>query len=82
MQFDLVTPEKQLVSQQVDYVNLPGTEGYFGVLPGHQPLLSTLADGLVTVKTGETKTVYTVSGGFVDVDAQRVTVLAERAEQQ
>ena len=81
MQFDLVTPEKLLVSENVDYVNVPGTEGYFGVLEGHQPTLSTLNEGVVETRSGAETKSYKVVGGFVDVDGEKVTVLAETAEQ-
>lgn len=80
MQFDLVTPEKLLVSTNVDYVNVPGTEGYFGVLEGHQPILSTLNEGIVETRTGSETKQYKVQGGFVDVDGEKVTILAEHAE--
>ncbi|MFT7432457.1 MAG: F-type H+-transporting ATPase subunit epsilon [Alphaproteobacteria bacterium] len=79
MQFDLVTPEELLVSHEVTYVSVPGSEGSFGVLEGHQPTLSTLQPGAVEVEVdGETK-LYYVGFGFVDVTAEKVTVLAEEA---
>lgn len=77
MQFDLVTPEKLIVSTQADYINLPGTEGYFGVLDGHQATLATLNAGVIEVRTGSETVSYKISGGFVDVDATKVTVLAD-----
>lgn len=81
MQFDLVTPEKLLVSTTVDYVNVPGTEGYFGVLTGHQPVISTLNEGVVETRSGNETAQYKVKGGFVDVDGEKVTILAEQAEE-
>lgn len=79
MQFDLVTPEQLLVSHKASYVSVPGSEGSFGVLDGHQPTLSTIKPGTVEVEIeGETK-FYCVGFGFVDVTTETVTVLAEEA---
>jgi len=79
MKFDLVTPQKQLASLQADYVEIPGAEGDFGVLDGHQPTLSSLRPGALVVRNGEEETTYCVGFGFVDVGAHSVTVLAEEA---
>ncbi|MFZ2619548.1 MAG: ATP synthase F1 subunit epsilon [Alphaproteobacteria bacterium] len=83
MKFDLVTPEKLFASDEnVQYVACPGSEGDFGVLPGHMPFISTLRQNApvkVTLADGTEKT-FTVSGGFAEVSATGVTVLAERAE--
>src|SRR5688572_32827538 len=79
----VVTPERLLVSEQVDEVQLPGAEGYFGVLPGHTPLLATLKVGELWYRVGQQKRYLAVAGGFVEVLPDRVTVLAqvgERAE--
>lgn len=76
----IVTPERKLVDRQVDEVTLPGTEGYFGVLPGHAPLLSALDTGEIDYKeAGETHRVA-VTRGFVEVLGDRVSVLADAAE--
>ena len=80
LQFDLVSPERLLLSEEVDMVTLPGTEGEFGVLPGHAPVISTLKPGLVEVKGGSEPVMRLfVSGGFAEVNADKVTVLAEEA---
>lgn len=83
MKFELVTPSELVVSTEATYVQAPGTEGDFGVLDGHMPLISTLReDATVTVtdKAGK-KHAYTVGKGFVDVTPTSVTVLAERVTQ-
>ena len=80
LQFDLVSPERLLLSEEVDMVTLPGTEGDFGVLPGHAPVLSTLKSGVVEVKgvSAELSRLF-VRGGFAEVNGDKVTVLAEEA---
>ena len=77
---EIVTPEKAIVNEQVDEVQLPGSEGYFGVLPGHTPLLSTLHVGELWYRIGQDKHYLAVSFGFVEVLPDRVTVLAQLAE--
>src|SRR5882672_3478232 len=78
--FDLVTPERMLMSEDVDMVTLPGADGYFGVLPGHAPVISSLKPGVIDVKGGETPDLRLfVRGGFAEVDAEKVIVLAEEA---
>ena len=80
MRFDLVTPEKSLMSCEASYADAPGAEGYFGVLPGHSPFISTMNAGIVNVeKEGAEKQAFYVSSGFVDVTPEGVTVLAEEA---
>jgi F-type H+-transporting ATPase subunit epsilon len=76
-QLQVATPEKQLVDEQVREVQLPGKDGYMGILPDHAPLLSALGAGLLTY-TGEKKLV--ISGGFVEVFENHVRVLADHAE--
>jgi F-type H+-transporting ATPase subunit epsilon len=81
MKFDLVTPDKLFASMEnVQHVACPGTEGDFGVLQGHMPLISTLRPGrAVTVRDDKGKeTSYIVHGGFVEVTPTSVTILAER----
>ena len=73
---EVVTPERLLVSEQVDEVQLPGAEGYFGVLPGHTPLLATLKEGELWYRIGGQKQTLPVTGGFVEVLPERVTVLS------
>jgi len=69
-----------LVSTEVDEVVIPGSEGYFGVLPGHAPLLSTLGVGEVTYRQGREEHFLAVMGGFAEVRGDRVIILAETAE--
>ena len=76
----IVTPEKQLVSEEVDQVNVPGTEGDLGILHDHAPILTLLRSGKLSYeKEGET-VVLVVSGGYLEVTDNRVTVLAETGE--
>ena len=78
--FDLVSPERLLLSEPVDMVTLPGSEGYFGVLAGHAPVLSTLRAGVIDVKGGEDGDMRIfVRGGFAEVNPTKVVVLAEEA---
>ncbi|WP_265571124.1 ATP synthase F1 subunit epsilon [Sphingomicrobium nitratireducens] len=82
LQFELVTPEKQLRSESVHMVVVPGVEGDFGVMAGHAPFMTTLKDGSLEIyKTagGEPERVM-VSGGFAEVGDKGLTVLAEKAE--
>lgn len=76
--FDLVSPERLLLSEEAGMVTLPGTEGYFGVLPGHAPVISTLKPGVIEVKGGSKGDArFFVSAGFAEVTAEKLTVLAE-----
>ena len=77
---EIVTPDKSLVREDVDEVQLPGSEGYFGVLPGHTPLLSTLKVGELWYRIGAEKHYLAIAFGFVEVLPDRVTVLAQMAE--
>lgn len=78
--FELVSPEKLLLSREVAMVVVPGAEGYFGVLPRHAPMISTLAAGVIDVYEGKTVAdrIF-VAGGFAEVTETRCTVLAEEA---
>ena len=79
--FQLVSPERLLVEEQVTEVQIPAREGYIGVLPGHAPLLSELkAGGVLTYTAKGVQKVVAVYGGFVEVTADRVRVLADSAE--
>ncbi|WP_417688429.1 F0F1 ATP synthase subunit epsilon [Roseibium sp.] len=79
-QFELVSPERQLLSEQVLEVIIPGTEGEFGVLKNHSPFMSTIKPGILKVrKDGGALTEYFVRGGFADVAPGGLTVLAEQA---
>jgi F-type H+-transporting ATPase subunit epsilon len=77
---EIVTPERALVTAEVDEVQLPGSEGYFGVLPGHTPMLATLQVGELWYRIGQEKHYMAVAFGFVEVLPERVTVLAQIAE--
>ena len=82
LQFDLVTPTKLVRSETVHMVVVPGTEGDFGVLEGHAPVMSTMRDGAVLVyKTeGAAPETIEVRGGFAEVSSKGLTMLAEHAE--
>ena len=79
LHFSLVAPERQLFSADVDQVDAPGVEGDFGVLAGHAPFMTALKAGSVTVYEGGSKRVFTIDGGFADVTAAGLTILAEKA---
>ena len=77
---ELATPNRLVVSEEVDEVVAPGVQGYFGVLPGHVPFLTSLQSGEVTYRVGRVEQYLAVSGGFAEVQGDRVTILAEHAE--
>jgi F-type H+-transporting ATPase subunit epsilon len=76
----IVTPDKLLVREQVDEVEVPGSEGYFGVLPGHTPMLASLAVGELWYRKGQERTYLAIALGFAEVLPDRVTILAQLAE--
>ncbi|WP_295045225.1 F0F1 ATP synthase subunit epsilon [uncultured Paracoccus sp.] len=79
MQFDLVSPERSLVSVPVREVRLPGTDGDLSAMPGHAPTIVTLRPGLVTVIGADgSQTEFAVTGGFVEIGPDSVSLLAER----
>jgi F-type H+-transporting ATPase subunit epsilon len=77
---EIVTPEQSLVTTNVDEVQVPGAEGFFGVLPGHTPFLATLAVGELWYRRGGQRFYLSVAGGFAEVLPDRVTILAQIAE--
>ena len=80
LHFELVSPERLLFSSEVAEVDIPGTDGDMGILPGHAPVLSTLRPGVVTItKEGGAKERIFVRGGFAEVNPQGLTLLAEVA---
>ena len=79
MQFDLVSPERKLLSVQVSEVQIPGAEGDLTAMPGHTPTLTTLRPGLLKVVAGGQVSEYAVTGGFAEITPEGVSVLAERA---
>jgi len=80
IELQIVTPDRLLVKEQVDEVEIPGTEGYFGVLPGHTPMLAALAIGEMWYRQGQAKTFLVVAHGYCEVLPDRVTILATVAE--
>jgi len=80
VQFELVTPERLLLSEMVEMVVVPGTEGNFGVLPGHAPLISSIRPGTIDIYEGQTITrrIFVISG-IAEVTPERCTVLADEA---
>lgn len=76
----IVTPDRLIVQEQVDEVEIPGAEGYFGVLPGHTPLLASLAVGELWYRKGQEKFYLSLAFGFAEILPDRVTILARLAE--
>ncbi|WP_397542699.1 F0F1 ATP synthase subunit epsilon [Roseovarius salis] len=79
VQFDLVSPERRLASEEVKEVRLPGAEGDMTVLPDHARLITTLRPGIVKVAGQGGETDYVVTGGFAEINPESISVLAERA---
>ena len=79
IKFDLVSPERLLLSRQVDMVTVPGTEGYMGVIAGHAPLVSTLRAGMIDMQDDGVDTRFFIRGGFAEINPTKITVLAEEA---
>lgn len=80
VEFELVAPERLLVSEAVEMVVVPGSEGDFGVLPRHSPLISTVRPGVIRIyENGNVTQRIFVAGGFAEVTPERCTVLAEEA---
>ena len=81
--FDLVSPERLLLSAEADMVTVPGTEGYFGVVAGHAPVISTLKPGVIEIAGGPDgpngNMRYFVPAGFAEVTPEKLTILAEEA---
>lgn len=77
---EIVTPDRSILHAQVDEVELPGSQGYFGVLPGHKALLASLQVGELWYRVGNEKQYLAIAFGFVEVLPDRVTVLAQIAE--
>jgi F-type H+-transporting ATPase subunit epsilon len=80
IRLEFVTPERALAHDDVDEVELPGEEGFFGVLPGHAPLLAALKPGEMWYRKGNEKTFAFLGGGFAEVTPDRVSILAPVAE--
>ena len=80
IQLQIVSADRSLVNERVDEVEIPGADGYFGVLPGHTPLLALLSAGELWYRTGQEKHYLAIAFGFAEVLPDRVTVLAQVAE--
>ena len=80
LQLQIVSADRSLVNETVDEVEIPGADGYFGVLPGHTPLLAMLGAGELWYRQGTAKTYLLIAFGFAEVQPDRVTILAEVAE--
>lgn len=81
MQLDILTPEKKIFSGEADAVSFPGTAGAFQVLNHHAPLISSLKEGKVKVRTKKEEKLFTIKSGFVEVLKNKVTVLVEGVEE-
>ncbi len=79
MQFDLVSPERRLASAQVASIQIPGADGDMTAMQGHAPTITTLRPGILTVDGPDGQQQYVVTGGFAEITAAGVSVLAERA---
>jgi F-type H+-transporting ATPase subunit epsilon len=79
-QLEIVTPEKMVVKTQASEAQIPGKNGYLGILPGHAPLITELAVGEITFRTEATEQRLAVAWGFAEVLPDKVTILAETAE--
>jgi F-type H+-transporting ATPase subunit epsilon len=80
IELNIVTPDRGVLREQVDEVEIPGVQGYFGVLPGHTPLLAEMAVGELWYRKGQEKTYLAIAYGFAEVLPERVTILAQIAE--
>lgn len=79
---EIVTPEQQLFSDQVEYVSAPGSDGEMGILPGHCALICLLKSGILKTKRNNQEFSLTISGGFLEVRGNRVIVLADLVERE
>ncbi len=79
-QLQIVSADRSIVNETVDEIQVPGAEGYFGVLPGHTPLLALVGTGELWFRQGSEKSYVSLSGGFAEVQPDRVTILAQIAE--
>lgn len=80
IKLEIVTPEKMAISETVDVVTIPTASGEIGILPNHAPLISTLHPGILSYTKGGTTSRLVVSGGFVEVGVNKVSILADIAE--
>src|SRR3954447_14107767 len=80
LHLQIITPDKKVVDEQTDQVQIPGKSGYLGILPGHAPLITELAIGEISYNVAGTMQYIAVSWGFAEVLPNRVTILADTAE--
>ena len=80
LNLEIVTPERKVVDETVDSVKVPTAEGEIGILPNHAPLVSTLKSGVLKYSKGGSTDEMVISGGFVDVNADKVSILADVVE--
>src|SRR5215831_6064800 len=80
IQLEIVTPERLVVSEPAEYIEIPGETGYLGILPGHAPLITELAPGELSYRNGNQTKRLAVAWGFAEVLQDKVTILAETAE--
>ena len=80
IQLEVVTPERLVVNETAEYIEIPGKSGYIGVLPGHAPLITELAVGEISYRRGSDTRRVAVAWGFAEVLQNKVTILAETAE--
>jgi F-type H+-transporting ATPase subunit epsilon len=80
IELEIVTPERHVLDEMVESVEIPGKDGYMGILPGHAPLITELGIGLLTYRKGDGSYVLTVAEGYAEVLPDRVIVLAESSE--
>lgn len=80
LQLEIVTPEKMVVKETVEEIQIPGQNGYLGILPGHAPLITELAVGEITYRSGGATHHLAVAWGFAEVLPDKVTILAETCE--
>ena len=80
LQFEIVTPERLVVQGTADEIQIPGKNGYLGILPGHAPLLTELGVGEIAYRSGRDSGHLAVAWGFAEVLPDKVTILAETAE--
>jgi len=77
---EIATPEAELVSEKVSEVQVPASNGYLGILPGHAPLVGTLGTGALSYKVGSSRRYLAVQGGFIEILPEHVRILANVAE--
>ena len=80
LQLHLVTPERQIVDAEADEVEMPGAQGYLGILPGHAPLITLLGTGVLSFRRGGSSRAFAISSGLAEVSGDRVSVLTDTAE--